>query len=412
MSEKLETEEKKESPADALVPGTKLLRDQYTITRFLNAGGFGMTYLAKDSLDRTVVLKECFPGTMCCRTRNLVRARSRANQTEFQTIVSLFGYEARRLSKLSHPHIVGIHQVFEDNETAYMALDYIDGYDLLDTIEKRADRLTPHDIKDILQKILSAVDYIHSHDILHRDISPDNILLDEHKQPSLIDFGAAREEATRASRILSKLHVVKDGYSPQEFYLAGSAQDKSSDLYALGATFYHVITGKAPPNAQRRVAAIASSKDDPYIPLSSRNIPGYDEFFLSAIDIAMNVFPQDRLQTAGEWMERIDTVQRQRKKLDAAQKDEKLLASIGALVAETNQAVLSDEKDPGPDFVRKRLKEDKDRVSPVVAASEKHRKEQQTQTKTSIFGRIFGRGKAKDIDDSALIAKLRSEAEQ
>jgi len=291
-----------------------------------------------------------------------------------------------------------------------MALDYIEGYDLLDTIEHRAERLSPHDIKEILTKVLGAVEYIHSHDILHRDISPDNILLDDNKHPSLIDFGAAREEATRASRILSKLHVVKDGYSPQEFYLAGSAQDKSSDLYALGATFYHAITGKAPPNAQRRVAAIASSKEDPYVPLSSRNIPGYDEFFLSAIDIAMNVFPQDRLQTAGEWIERIDTIQRQRKKLVAAQRDEKLLASIGALVAETNQAVMSGEGDPVPDFVRKRLAEESGRKSPVVAAAER-RKEEQQQT-TSFFGRLFGRRKSKDLDDAALIAKLKSEAEQ
>ena len=334
-----------EIPGDALKPGTDLLHGQYTIVSFLNAGGFGMTYLAKDSLERTVVIKECFPSSMCCRTRNLVRARSRNNQDEFSSVVSLFGQEARRLSKLSHPNIVGIHQVFEDNGTAYMALDYIEGYDMMDTIEHVEDRLDPKDVKAILNKLLRAIAYIHDHDILHRDISPDNILLDDRKEPSLIDFGAAREEATRASRILSALHVVKDGYSPQEFYLAGAEQDASSDLYSLAATFYHVITGKAPPNSQRRVAAIAGGKDDPYVPLSSRTMRGYDEFFLSAIDIAMNVFPQDRLHTAHEWIERIDTVKRRRAKLVQAQHDKRLEASISELVAATNSAVSKDEKE-------------------------------------------------------------------
>ena len=98
-----------EIPSDALEPGTDLLHGQYTIESFLNAGGFGITYLARDSLERIVVIKECFPSTMCCRTRNVVRARSRTNQDEFSSVVSLFGQEARRLSKLKHPHIVGIH---------------------------------------------------------------------------------------------------------------------------------------------------------------------------------------------------------------------------------------------------------------------------------------------------------------
>ena len=341
MSKMHVDENSAEIPSDALEPGTDLLHGQYTIESFLNAGGFGITYLARDSLERIVVIKECFPSTMCCRTHNVVRARSRANQDEFSSVVSLFGQEARRLSKLTHPHIVGIHQVFEDNETAYMALDYVQGYDLMDTIEHIQARLEPRDVKAVVTKLLGAVAYIHSHDILHRDISPDNILMDADREPILIDFGAAREEATRASRILSAIHVVKDGYSPQEFYLAGSEQNASSDLYSLAATFYHVITGKTPPNAQRRVAAIASGKDDPYVPLSSRTIPGYDEFFLSAIDIAMNVFPQDRLQGTDEWIERIDTVKRRSAKLVEAQNDKKLESSISLLVAETNEAVAN-----------------------------------------------------------------------
>ncbi len=404
MSEELETEEMKQDvPGDALDPGTKLLNGQFVIDRFLNAGGFGMTYLAKDSLERTVVIKECYPNTMCCRSKNFVRARSRTNQIEFQTIVSLFGHEARRLSKLKHPHIVGIHQVFEDNETAYMVLDYIDGYDLMDTIEHRRDRLQPSDIKDVLVKILGAVSYIHDHDILHRDISPDNILMDKKMHPTLIDFGAAREEATRASRILSQLHVVKDGYSPQEFYLAGTAQDRSSDLYALAASFYHIITGKVPPNSQRRVAAIASSKDDPYVPLSSRTIPGFDEFFLSAIDIAMNVFPGDRLQTAEEWLERIDTMKRQEKKLVEARNDRKLEDSISKMVAEVNGVMADDgqlaDGETPPDYVRDRLGETEGILDPG-------------DSRPSIVGRLFSWMRGRESDGAKKPATNHNEAEK
>ncbi|MBT8455685.1 MAG: serine/threonine protein kinase, partial [Alphaproteobacteria bacterium] len=188
---------------DELATGTPLLRGQYTIDRFLNSGGFGITYLASDSLDRTVVIKECFPSSMCCRTNNTVRVRSRTHKKEFEAIVNLFGQEARALAKLQHPNIVGVHQVFEDNETSYMALDFVRGRDLLDVIEEEPHLLGADQIKSILMKMLSAVGYIHDRGILHRDISPDNILLDEWGNPVLIDFGAAREEATRVSRVLS-----------------------------------------------------------------------------------------------------------------------------------------------------------------------------------------------------------------
>ncbi len=324
--------------SDELVPGTKLLRGQYTIESFLNAGGFGVTYLARDSLQRLVVLKECFPSSMCCRTREVVRARNRSSQKEFETVVKLFGQEARRLSALEHPNIVGIHQVFEDNGTAYMALDFVRGRDLHDIIEDPRVKLTPKHVRSILKKLLAAVKYIHDNNVLHRDISPDNILLQANGNPVLIDFGAARGEASRASRALSQIHVVKDGYSPQEFYVQGADQGPWSDLYSLAATMYHLITGSAPPSSQERVAAIAAEKDDPYKPLINR-ARGYDEHFLMAIDQALAPFPRDRLQTADDWVAKIDTVKRQRQALAEAAKDMEIEASIHDLVASTNVEV-------------------------------------------------------------------------
>lgn len=295
-----------EGHLDELQPGTTLLHGQYTITRFLNNGGFGITYLAKDSLDREVVIKECFADAFCRRTNTIVSARSRAHQGELKSIIRHFIQEARSLAKLRHPNIVGVHQVFEDNDTAYMAIDFVDGKDLLEILEDPAARLSPEQIVDITHKLLAAIGYVHEHGLLHRDISPDNILLTRQGEPILIDFGAAREHVVGTGRKHSALRVVKDGYSPQEFYIAGSDQGPWSDLYALAASLYHAIKNEAPVNGQARLAAIAEQRPDPYKPLTG-TVEGYPAGFLEAIDKAMNTKPSLRIQSSTEWLAMIDS---------------------------------------------------------------------------------------------------------
>lgn len=290
-----------ESFADELKPGTKLLFGQFVIESFLNAGGFGITYIARDSLDRRVVIKECFPSAYCRRSDTTVAPRSRQRQEEFRSTVALFQQEALNLSKLNHPNIVKVHQVFQDNDTAYMAMDLVDGPDLLETIEGTAPRLSPDQITLALTRMLDALGYVHAQGFLHRDISPDNILLDRTRgEPVLIDFGAARKDVTRKSRALSGLRVVKDGYSPQEFYISGSKQGPCSDLYALAATFCHLISDEVPKTSQERLSAIANRLGDPQRPLVGR-VKGYPTAFLAAIDKAMSIFPKDRLHSAAEW---------------------------------------------------------------------------------------------------------------
>jgi len=332
-----------DGPAEELQPGTELLHGQYRIERFLNSGGFGLTYLARDSLDRIVVIKECFPESLCMRAGRRVHARSRSFSQEFHSIVDLFIDEARRLARLNHPGIVGVHQVFSDNTTAYMALDYIEGKSLLEIIEDPRETPSPQAIREILIKVLDAVAFVHDQSLLHRDISPDNILLDLSGNPVLIDFGAARERATRSSRVLSRLQVVKDGYSPQEFYVAGIKQGPPSDLYALAATFCHLITGKAPPDSQQRMAALAANEPDPYQPLKGR-VPGYAPAFLGAIDKALNVVPKERPQSAHEWLAMIETGPRQATEGRIPPMDEEVMASISRLVEETNRAVMEARK--------------------------------------------------------------------
>jgi hypothetical protein len=289
------------SSADELAPGTRLLFGQFTIQSFINSGGFGIVYLATDSLDRRVVVKECFPSSFCRRIGTNVGARSRAQADDLRSAVRHFVQEAVTLSELSHPNIVKVHQVFECNETAYMAMDFIDGYDLLQTVEGSAPPLTPKDIVAHLKTMLDAIDHVHSKGLLHRDISPDNMILDRTTgQPVLIDFGASRKEVTRKSRAISGIRVVKDGYSPQEFYVSGSEQGPYSDLYALAASFYHLISKETPKTSQERLSAIAGREGDPLRPLAGR-FKAYPAAFLQAIDKAMALFPRDRLQSVDEW---------------------------------------------------------------------------------------------------------------
>ncbi len=293
--------------ADNLPARTELLHGQYKIDSYLNSGGFGITYLAFDSLKRKVVIKECFPSMFARRKNALVTARTPTHTQDLRQIVRHFIREAQRLSQMDHPNIVGVHQVFEDNDTAYMALDFVEGPDLLDAIENTETQLDEADVMSILRQILDAVAYMHKQGMLHRDISPDNILVGPDKVPVLIDFGAAREQNRKTDRVLSALRAVKDGYSPQEFYVKNSVQGAYSDLYALAASFYHVITGERAPDSQTRVSAIAEQKPDPCKPLQGR-FDKYDDVFLEALDKAMSALPKDRFQTADEWLDAIGRV--------------------------------------------------------------------------------------------------------
>jgi serine/threonine protein kinase len=290
-----------EPKIEGLQPGAKLLRGQYEILRFISNGGFGITYLARDSLEREVVIKECYPGALCRRNGDMVEPVEPGYKEDLRSIIDLFILEARNHARLVHPNIVNVHQVFEDNDTAYIAMDFIKGCDLLDYVEDTDNKAGPDFVVQVTEKMLSAVSFIHQSGMLHRDISPDNILINENGDPVLIDFGAAREQAANQSAALMTLRVIKDGYSPHEFYVRGAEQGPSSDLYVLAATLYHAISGERPIDGQTRLNAFNNGQEDPYTPLAGR-FKGYPEGFLEAIDKAMEVHVTDRLQSALDWL--------------------------------------------------------------------------------------------------------------
>lgn len=323
--------------SDALLDETPLLGDQFTILTKIGHGGFGITYLARDNyLDRKVVIKECFPHAICLRVGGKVRARWEHDEERLSRIIIMFVREARRIAKMQHPNIIGVQRIFEENRTAYIVLDFVDGPTLLHVIKGNNEyELTPSEVSRLLLNLLDGVQEVHKHDFLHRDISPDNILIDKWGAPVLIDFGAAREKASRESRELSTLLVVKDGYSPQEFYFAGGRQNNSSDLYALGATFYHLISGQAPPNSQLRAADVASGCPDPCMPLTGR-FNEYSHNLLKSIDMAMQVLPRDRLQSAQMWKSIIKPEIKSERRSKPLPIEKSLAKAISRVVSEIN----------------------------------------------------------------------------
>lgn len=320
--------------------GFNLLGGKFRIDGLIGAGGFGITYLAMDTcLERAVVIKECFPDQISMRFGNKVTVTTPGHQARFRKIVAMFMREARSLAKLRHPNIGTVHQAFEENGTAYMVLDLFEGRDLLDVIADGDDALVPDQLRDIVVKLLDAIALVHASDLLHRDISPDNILLDKWGTPALIDFGAAREDASDKTVAVSTMLVVKDGYSPPEFYVAGGVQGPFSDLYAFAATIYHLITKEVPISSQTRVLRMANGECDPYVPLAGR-FPQYDSAFLQAIDQAMRVSAKERLQSARAWLDLIaqdaKPVKTVKRPATAA-----LTKTLSALIEETNKHALN-----------------------------------------------------------------------
>ena len=266
----------------------------YRIEQILGRGSFGVTYLATDTnLDRQVAVKEYFPLELSIRTQDLsVHAISAESQEMYTACLQRFLTEARILAKFNHPNIVRVHNVFESNQTAYMAMAYEHG-ESLDALIRGQEFREETRMLNILHPMLDALDYIHQLGFIHRDVKPSNIFIRQNDSPVLLDFGSTRITPNHESRTLTQF--VSRGYAPHEQY-GGDAgkQGQWSDIYALGATFYALACNRPPIDALERANARLEGKDDPLIPASVLCANVYSPKFLRAIDEAMNVIPADR----------------------------------------------------------------------------------------------------------------------
>ena len=239
---------------DALPPGYRIR--EYEVLRMLGRGGFGITYLAHDTLlDRDVAIKEYLPTDYAVRTEDhSVKPRSSEASDDYTWGLERFLDQARMLARLNHPSIVGVHAYVELNGTGYIVMEYIEGESLDDRL-KRQGKLDPFDFRfrltAILKRLVGGLEQVHSEGYLHRDITPRNIMLKEDGTPVLIDFGSARQMVAARSRSVTAL--VTPGYAPLEQYSTHGKQGPWTDIYALSAVAYHCITGTVPLDAPGRV---------------------------------------------------------------------------------------------------------------------------------------------------------------
>jgi serine/threonine protein kinase len=227
-----------------------ILNNQYLIGKTLGQGGFGVTYLGQDLvLQKKVAIKEYLPAALATRDV-LSSAIIPINLDAFQQGLDLFLEEARHLAKFDHPNIVHVINFFQENNTGYMVMEYLEGISPIDILNQSGGFLTVNQALEIILPIFNALATIHEQHIYHRDISIQNIIILEDNRPVLIDFGAARYIVGEYSHSLDL--VLKDGYSPLEQYSSRGKIGPWTDIYACGALLYQMITGELPPAATDR----------------------------------------------------------------------------------------------------------------------------------------------------------------
>jgi serine/threonine protein kinase len=295
---------------DALPAGTRL--HEFEIRGVLGVGGFGIVYRAWDTaLEREVAIKEYLPSSLAARGEGAqVSLRSASDAQTYATGLRSFVNEARLLARFDHPALVQVYRFWEDNHTAYMVMPCYQGRTLQDT--RRAMDRPPDEawLRALVGPLLGALEVLHAQSCYHRDIAPDNILLQpDPAQPSgpgrpvLLDFGAARRVI--ADRTHDLTAILKPAFAPIEQYAESKhvLQGPWTDLYALGAVLYFCLSGKPPPPATARAV-----RDDLKPALEVGRVlaeawPGlrYSPSLLQAIDAALALRPEDRPRTVAQW---------------------------------------------------------------------------------------------------------------
>ncbi len=290
-------------------PGT-ILHKQYIIGKALGYGSFGVTYIGWDKMmRRKVAIKEYLPSEYATRKvedTDLTIPESESQQQKFEKGMKKFRQEAEKLAKLGHVDgVVYVYDTFEENNTAYIVMEYLNGETLASYL-KRNGVLSEKETLELMIPLLQALQAVHEQNIIHRDISPDNIFIATdsagNRQVKLIDFGAARFATSSHSKSLTVL--LRPGYSPEEQYRSSGEQGPHTDVYAIAAVMYQMVTGVIPPDALERRTSIERKKRDLLVDPGKYNKDLSDNFE-TALTNALNVKIEDRTPTADEFLKEI-----------------------------------------------------------------------------------------------------------
>lgn len=287
-----------ESPSNRSMSNTRclkpgvILKERYKIEEVIGAGGFGITYRAWDPLLQSyVAIKEYYPSGIATRSADSskVCVPVGQEQREYHRGRIRFLKEAQDVARFqSEPNIVSIYDYLEENDTAYMVMEYLHGCTLKQYIREHGERLDTDHILHICLSVLDALAVVHKAGMIHRDISPENIFICEDLTVKLIDFGAAKQVYLDGEQTMSV--VLKPGYAPPEQYAKKDKQGPWTDIYALGATLYFAATGEKPEESFGRVL------EDTIKPVCEVN-PEIPRAMSQVIMRAMSVKIEDRYQT-------------------------------------------------------------------------------------------------------------------
>lgn len=273
---------------------TSLQHGKYRIDRFISSGGFGCTYEAEHvMLKKKVAIKEFFVKDFCNRdsTTGVISVGTQSKVALVGRLKEKFFEEAIALSQMQHPNIVQVTDVFEENGTAYYVMNYIDGISLNELIKSK-NKLSEAEAIAIVQKVADALDYVHTNNRLHLDIKPANIMIDKEGNVILIDFGVSKQYDSINGENTSSLLGKTPGYAPIE-QMGNSIQQftPATDIYALGATLYKMLSGTTPPESTR-----ITEDGLPELPAS------ISEKTRSAVYKAMEIRKKDRPQSIKEFI--------------------------------------------------------------------------------------------------------------
>ncbi len=292
-------EENRQKFPVALRAGT-VLNNRYIVGRVLGQGGFGITYVAFDTqLQAKVAVKEYMPSDMATRVEGTtVSIMMDTRAEDFTYGAERFQEEARTLAKfIGHPNIAGVSSYFDENDTSYFVMDYIEGVSFKSYIANNGGKVSVDETLNVMIPVLRALTAVHAEGFIHRDVTPDNIYISKDGNVKLLDFGSARYSIGDKSKSLDV--ILKVGYAPKEQYIRRGRQGPFTDVYSCAACFYAALTGYLPPESLERL------DHDELVPVSQAGVE-VPEWLDKAILKGLAVQPEDRFQSAAEFLDAIE----------------------------------------------------------------------------------------------------------